>query len=64
MSSLKDTEAGETKDSRDTGKVDSGEEPPITNDDERSMPELIEQVFQTMRTLPMMKRILCYPKKC
>eukprot|EP00957_Ditylum_brightwellii_P003835 291319-Ditylum_brightwellii.AAC.1 len=45
MLSPKDTEAAETKDSRDMGKVDSGEEPPITDDDDVSLPDLMKQVL-------------------
>eukprot|EP00957_Ditylum_brightwellii_P025599 1934459-Ditylum_brightwellii.AAC.1 len=49
MSSPKDTEAAEIKASRDTRSMNSGEEPPIMDndldDDECSMPKLMEQVL-------------------
>eukprot|EP00957_Ditylum_brightwellii_P128085 9769419-Ditylum_brightwellii.AAC.1 len=49
MLSPKDTEAADIKASRDTGRVNSGEELPImdddSDDDERSMPRLREQVL-------------------
>eukprot|EP00957_Ditylum_brightwellii_P129559 9882255-Ditylum_brightwellii.AAC.1 len=49
MLSPKDTEAADFKASRDTGKVDSGEDLPImddeSNEDERSMPKLREWVL-------------------
>eukprot|EP00957_Ditylum_brightwellii_P177495 13518815-Ditylum_brightwellii.AAC.1 len=49
MSSRKDTEAADFKASRDTGRVDSGEDVPIMDNDsdeyERRMPKLREQVL-------------------